>query len=94
MRKVYEILFWSICFSTAALLLVLSLIGAAKLTVLGDEAGRMEQEIRFLETENRRLRAAYESSLDLTQIERRATEELGMQHVSPGQITVIPYIDE
>ena len=93
MKRVYEILFWCICVAAAALLLVLSLIGAAQLTRLSDEASRLEQEIYSLETGNRRLRADYESSLDLGEIERRAAEELGMQHVSPAQIARIPYLD-
>ena len=91
MRRICELLFWSICVTTATLLLVLSLLGAARLTGLSDEAGRLEREIHSLETENRRLHAAYESSLDLGEIERRAAEELGMQHVSPAQIARIPY---
>ena len=89
MRRLSEIVFCTVCFSFAAVLLVLSLLGAVRLASLSDEDAGLEQELETLKDETRALRVTYDSMLQLDEIERYAVEELGLQHCSPGQIVYI-----
>jgi len=79
MRRRAEALFGAVCLSAAAALLVLSLLGAVRLTRLGDEAAALEQEIKTLREDNAYIRAVCESSMSLEELERRAVD-LGLQH--------------
>ncbi len=88
MKRIGENLFFGICFFFSAVLLVLSLFGAVRLAELSETTVAMEAEAAALRTENQIRRAEYESMLCLPEIERYATEVLGMQHCSPEQIAV------
>ena len=70
-------------------LLVSALLGSIRLAALNEELTGLEKSLKTLKEENRVLQARVESSLSLEELERRATEELGMQRLSPGQIIYI-----
>ena len=93
MRRLSEIVFCTVCFGFAAVLLVLSLLGAVRLATLSDEDAGLEQELETLKDETQALRVTYESMLQLDEIERYAVEELGLQHCSPGQIVYIDPVE-
>ena len=83
------ILFRAICIGFSLLLLVSALLGFIRLAALNEELTGLEKSLKTLKEENRVLQARVESSLSLEELERRATEELGMQRLSPGQIIYI-----
>lgn len=83
------ILFRAICIGFSLLLLVSALLGSIRLAALNEELTGLEKSLKTLKEENRVLQARVESSLSLEELERRATEELGMQRLSPGQIIYI-----
>ena len=86
MKKLGETLFRAVCLCFSALLLVLSLLCGIRLTAVNDVAAERKREAERLKIENERLRARCESSLSLEEIERYATQVLGMQHLSAEQI--------
>ena len=83
------ILFRAICIGFSLVLLVSALLGSIRLAALNEELTGLEKSLKTLKEENRVLQARVESSLSLEELERRATEELGMQRLSPGQIIYI-----
>lgn len=83
------ILFRVICISFSLALLVSALLGSIRLAALNEELTGLEKSLKTMKEENRVLQARVESSLSLEELERRATEELGMQRLSPGQIIYI-----
>ena len=83
------ILFRVICIGFSLVLLVSALLGSIRLAALNEELTGLEKSLKTLKEENRVLQASVESSLSLEELERRATEELGMQRLSPGQIIYI-----
>ena len=83
------ILFRAICIGFSLLLLVSALLGSIRLAALNEELTGLEKSLKTLKEENRVLQARVESRLSLEELERRATEELGMQRLSPGQIIYI-----
>ena len=89
MAKMNGILFRAICIGFSLLLLVSALLGSIRLAALNEELTGLEKSLKTLKEENRVLQARVESSLSLEELERRATEELGMQRLSPGQIIYI-----
>lgn len=89
MGRMNGILFRAICIGFSLLLLVSALLGAIRLAALSEELNTLEKTLKTLKEENRVLHARVESSLSLEELERRATEELGMQRLSPGQIIYI-----
>lgn len=91
MKEVCETLFRAIGFCFSAMLLVLSLLTSIKLAAVNDTAAGMERAVEKLRAENEILRAEYENSISLEEIERYAVEELGMQRCSPSQIVYIEY---
>ena len=90
MKRQRESLFLSICLSFAAALLVLSLLGSIRLTALNDRAAALERELESARTENAVLRASYETSVSLPELERRA-QELGMQRRTAAQTVWLPW---
>lgn len=90
MKNVNESLFHAICFCFSALLLVMSLLGSIRLAAANDRNVRLERQIRALQEENAVLRQRYESSISLEEVERYATEVLGMQRCTPAQIIYLP----
>ena len=89
MARMNGILFRAISISFSLLLLVSALLGSIRLAALNEELTSLEKSLKTLKEENRVLQARVESSLSLEELERRATEELGMQRLSPGQIIYI-----
>ena len=83
------IYFWVICIGFSLVLLVSALLGSIRLAALNEDLTGLEKSLKTLKEENRVLQARVESSLSLEELERRATEELGMQRLSPGQIIYI-----
>ena len=83
------ILFRVIFIGFSLVLLVSALLGSIRLAALNEELTGLEKSLKTLKEENRVLQARVESSLSLEELERHATEELGMQRLSPGQIIYI-----
>ena len=71
----------------AAVLVILSLLGRIELTALTEELEGIREEKRILEEEYDRLQIRFSGLLDLESLERRATEELGMQRPGPEQVS-------
>ena len=89
MKQVCEVIFRAVCLGFSACMLVLSLLTSIRAAAVRDSAARLRREIEALETENAVLRARYESSISLEEIERYATEILGMQRCTAGQVVYI-----
>jgi len=87
-------MFRAVGFLFSAVLLILSLLSSIKLAAVNDRAAELEKQVERIETETQILRAEYENSRSLREIERYATEVLGMQRCSPGQIIYIEQPDE
>lgn len=83
------VLFRSICIGFSLAMLVGALLGSIELAELNEELTALEQQLEELKEDNRILQARSESSLSLEELERRATEELGMQTLKPSQIFYI-----
>lgn len=84
-----ELSFRAVTALFSACLLVLTLLCSVRLAAAEDQADRLEKQIRTLQTENEILRVEAENNLSLEAIEQYATDKLGMQRCSPGQITLI-----
>ncbi len=93
MRGLNESFFRAVCLIASVLLVVLFLLTSIDVTAERDAQRRLLREIEALSDENELLRARAESQLSLTEIERRAREELGMQPLSPGQIEYLDVKD-
>lgn len=87
--RIGRILFRVISIGFSLCLLVGALMGSIKLAELNEELTALEQELTELKEENHILQAKNESSLSLEELERYATEELGMQRLKPSQIFYI-----
>lgn len=70
----------------AAVMIVVMLLAQARLTAVCSEAVRLTNRIDQLQTEQARLRIAFESAFNLTEIEDYAVTELGMQKPRNDQI--------
>lgn len=92
MKKVNSIFFRIICFLFSAIILILSLLTSIKLAAAKDAAFNLEEKIRETKKENDVLSAAAESGMQLDELERYATEVLGMQRCAPNQIVHIDFI--
>lgn len=73
----------------AAVLFIVMLLAQVRLTTVSDEAVHFINKIEQLETEQIRLRIAFESAFNLTEIEEYAISELGMQKPHSDQIFYI-----
>ena len=93
MKRVNEALFRAVVFCFSAVMIVLSLLNSISLAAANDRAAHMRAQIDALKTENEKLRAAYENSISLEEIERYASEILGMHRRSPDQIIYIELND-
>ena len=94
MKTISEILFRAVCFCFSAVILILSLLTSIKLAAVNDTAAELDAAVGRLKTENEILRAEYENSLSLEEIERYASEKLGMQRQTPRQIIYIELPNE
>lgn len=86
MRRANSILFCVICAAFSAAMLVMTLFGQIELARASDATAQAQAEAESLEDENRVLRARYENSVSLEEIEKYATERLGMKTPGAGQI--------
>lgn len=73
-------------FACAAVLLVFTLMAKIQLTVVTDEAARLESQFEELNLAQSRLLIEHESAFNRTEIEEYATSVLGMQRPRPEQI--------
>ncbi len=76
-------------FICAAVLLVFTLMAKIQLTVVTDEAVKLETQLAELELAQNRLLIDYESVFNRTEIEEYATTVLGMQRPREEQITYL-----
>lgn len=88
-KSINEHLFRAVCVGFSAVMILLSLLASVKLAGVNDEAARLEKEAQELKAENEILRAEYENSVSIQEIESYAVNELGMQRLMPGQIYYI-----
>ncbi len=86
MSRASSILFYVICAAFSAVMLVMTLFGQIELARASDAIAQMQAETESLKDENGVLRARYENSISLEEIERYATERLGMKTPGAGQI--------
>ena len=89
MKHVNELLFRAVCMAAAAMLLLLSLLCSIRLTAVNDRAASLLRENEELEAEIAVLTARAESRMSLDALEQYATEVLGLQRCTPGQIIVV-----
>ena len=75
--------------AVAAFLLVTAISAQAALFAVSGESVVLEQTLRELETEQTRLRIAYESAFNLAEVEEYAVHTLGMQRPTADQIRYI-----
>lgn len=76
-------------FALAALLLVTLLMSHIRMTALSDAAAASQTRLTELTEQQHKLQARYEEVFSLSEVERYATEELGMQKPRAGQITYL-----
>lgn len=74
----------------SACILVLSLITAAQTAAVNDRAAELKIKIEEIKSENELLEIKLDMSAPLAEIERYAIKVLGMQHLRPEQVTVLP----
>ncbi len=79
-------LFRAILILFSCVLMVFTMLCTVRLAAMNDKASASEKRIQELSAENDVLIAHYESSIGLDEIEQYATEVLGMQRCTPGQI--------
>lgn len=76
-------------FALAAVLLVLLLMSHIRMTMVSDAAAASRTRVEELTEQQHKLQAQYEVTFSLAEVERYATEELGMQKPRAGQITYL-----
>lgn len=76
-------------FALAALLLVTLLMAHIRMTALSDAAAASQTYLAELTEQQHKLQARYEQTFSLSEVERRATQELGMQKPRDGQIVYL-----
>ena len=92
MRRVSELAFQLICLGFSALLLVLTLLTHIQLVRTQSSITQLEKQIARAENERIILQIQTASTMSLQELERRATQELGMRHPEPGQIIETEYL--
>ncbi len=90
--KLAPLLFRAVCLGFSALLLVLTLLTQTRVVRTQSRIEALETAIEQAENEKTRLKIRRAEALSLAELERRAVQELGMQHPEPGQIITIPYL--
>lgn len=91
MKRVSALAFRVICLGFSALLLVMTLFTHIRLVRTQSRISELEEAIMRAENEHIQLLIKTASALDLSELERRATQELGMRHPEPGQIVETEY---
>lgn len=90
--KLAEIAFRVVCLGFSALLLVLTLLTHIQLVRAQTRIRTLGQDIARAENEHIALEIRSIEALNLAELERRATQELGMRRPEPGQIQEIEYL--
>ena len=72
-----------------AVLMVYVLLARVQLTQISDETAKIESKIAELSEEEARLKIEYESTFNLTEIEKYATKKLGMVRQSSDSVTFL-----
>ena len=85
LRKFEIILSAVLCGALAAVIIVMSVLSSARLDAVERENRKLAAEIEELENEERILQVRIEMSMPLDELERYATEVLGMQRPGPEQ---------
>ncbi len=73
-------------FLAVAVILVMTLMARVQLTELTASAAKLNSQIHELEMEEEQLRVRYESTFNLTEVEKYATRNLGMVRVSDDNV--------
>lgn len=92
MKRVSELAFRLICLGFSALLLVLTLLIHIQLVRTQSCIAELGTQIARAENERITLQIQTISAMSLPELERRATQELGMRHPEPGQIIETEYL--
>lgn len=86
MKHIQRVLFSIVVALSSFALLVASLLCSVQLAAVDQELSSMEKQLAVLEENEQILQARVQSSLSLKELERIATQELGMCRLSPGQM--------
>jgi len=86
------LLFRAVCLSFSTVLLILALFSQIRTVRTESRVHALTAALTAAEDENTRLKIRAESALRLDVLERIATQQLGMRHPEPGQITEIEYL--
>jgi len=92
MKRASALAFRVICLGFSVLLLVMTLFTHIQLVRTQSRISELEAAITRAENEQIQLQIKTASALDLSELERRATQELGMRHPEPGQIVETEYL--
>ena len=92
MKRASTLAFRVICLGFSALLLVMTLFTHIRLVRTQSRIAELEAAITRAENEQIQLQIKTASALDLSELERRAVQELGMRRPEPGQIVEIEYL--
>ena len=92
MKRASELAFRLICLGFSALLLVLTLLIHIQLVRTQSCIAELGTQIARAENERITLQIQTASTMSLQELERRATQELGMRHPEPGQIIETEYL--
>lgn len=93
MKRVSSVLFTAVLFGFSAVLAVLSLFASIKLAAVNDTATKLTKATAELREQNDILLATIEKSVSMEELERYATEELGMCRCTVEQIETIVISD-
>ena len=74
---------------TAVVLITFVLLGYVQLAAISEDTSALREELAELTETQQQLTVAYESTFNLTEIERYATTQLGMTRVGADQITYL-----
>ena len=91
-RTATEISFRVICLGFSAALLIMTLLTHIQIVRTQSRIGDLEERMKRVENEQIVLQIQTASALDLSELERRAVQELGMRRPEPGQIMEIEYL--
>lgn len=92
MKRASALAFRLICLGFSALLLVLTLLTHIQLVRTQSSITQLEKQIARAENERITLQIQTTTAISLQELERRATQELGMRHPEPGQIVETEYL--
>ena len=91
-KTITEISFRVICLAFSAALLIMTLLTHIQIVRTQSRIGDLEERMKRVENEQIVLQIQTASALDLSELERRAVQELGMRRPEPGQIMEIEYL--